>query len=248
MHCKRVAYDAGWLASLNRPNVTLISHGIVAVDETGILTSAGQHVEVDYIAWATGFEVSETGVGLNHGVFGEDGKELRQTWKEYNGAYGYLGVAVPRVPNYFAVLGPNAISQSWGNTINNNTHFIARIVRGIYDRDLSSIVVKDSVMAEYNEYINSRLDQTSLASPECGRSWYKDPVTGRLVAPAPWGASACRPALCSALLADGHLWQPSCGPGRARSSGKTGCVVSFRPARSSTSTSERRAPGRHGAS
>ncbi|BGP27206.1 hypothetical protein JCM10295v2_006170 [Rhodotorula toruloides] len=189
MHCKRVAYDAGWLASLNRPNVSLISDAIVAVDETGILVATGQHVKVDYIAWATGFEVSETGVGLNHGVLGEDGKELRETWKENNGAYGYLGVAVPRVPNYFAVLGPNAISQSWGNTINNNTHFIARIVRGIYDRGLSSIVVKDSVMADHNKYITARLDQTSLASSDCGTSWYKDPVTGRLVAPAPWGAT-----------------------------------------------------------
>ncbi|GAA6049433.1 hypothetical protein NBRC10513_005842 [Rhodotorula toruloides] len=189
MHCKRVAYDAGWLASLNKPNVSLISDPIVAVDETGLLTSTGQHIEVDYIAWATGFEVSETGVGLNHSVFGEDGKEVRETWKENNGAYGYLGVAVPRVPNYFTVLGPNAISQSWGNTINNNTHFIARIVRGIYDRGLASIVVKDSVMRDYNKYITSRLDQTSLASPECGSSWYKDPVTGRLVAPAPWGAT-----------------------------------------------------------
>ncbi|BGP51134.1 hypothetical protein JCM10450v2_007063 [Rhodotorula kratochvilovae] len=189
MHCKRVAYDAGWLASLNRPNVDLTSSPIVAVDETGIITQDGKHYEVDYIAWATGFEVSETGVGLNKGVYGEDGKELRETWKEKKGAYGYLGVAVPAVPNYFAVLGPNAISMSWGYTLGANTEFIARLVRGIYDRQLSSIVVKEEVMESYNKALVERLDQTSLASSECGTSWYKDPETNKLVAPAPWNAT-----------------------------------------------------------
>ncbi|GAA6004417.1 flavin-containing monooxygenase [Rhodotorula paludigena] len=189
MHCKRVAYDAGWLASLNRPNVELIADPIVAVDETGIITKSGRHVEVDCIAWATGFEVSETGVGLNKGVYGEDGRELREVWKERKGAYGYLGVAVPGVPNYFAVLGPNAISQSWGWTLGHNTELIARIIRGIYDQRLSSIVVKPEVMDAYNEYLGTRLEHTSLASPQCGTSWYKDPNTNKIVAPAPWGAT-----------------------------------------------------------
>ncbi|KPV71567.1 uncharacterized protein RHOBADRAFT_19371, partial [Rhodotorula graminis WP1] len=120
MHCKRVAYDAGWLASLQRDNVDLTTSPIVAVDETGILTADGRHHAVDYIAWATGFEVSETGVGLNKGVYGEDGKELRETWKAHGGAFGYLGVAVPGVPNYFAVLGPNAIAMSWGYSLGAN--------------------------------------------------------------------------------------------------------------------------------
>ncbi|GAA5856239.1 hypothetical protein JCM9279_006695 [Rhodotorula babjevae] len=189
MHCKRVAYDAGWCRALRRDNVDLTSSPIVAVDETGLLTADGRHHAVDYIAWATGFEVSETGVGLNKGVYGEDGKELRETWKENGGAFGYLGVAVPGVPNYFAVLGPNAIAMSWGYSLGANTEFIARLVRGIYDHDLSSIVVKDEAMAQFNVELNRRLGQTSLASAECGSSWYKDPETNKLVAPAPWNAT-----------------------------------------------------------
>ncbi|TNY18000.1 FAD/NAD(P)-binding domain-containing protein [Rhodotorula diobovata] len=178
-----------WAASLHRPNVDLTSSPIVAVDETGLITADGKHYAVDCIAWATGFEVSETGVGLNKDVYGEDGKELRQTWKEAGGAYGYLGVAVPRVPNYFAVLGPNAIAMSWGYSLGANTEFIARLVRGIYDHDLSSIVVTDEAMASFNAEVTRRLGQTSLASAECGSSWYKDPQTGKLVAPAPWNGT-----------------------------------------------------------
>ncbi|GAA5904022.1 hypothetical protein JCM8208_001765 [Rhodotorula glutinis] len=189
MGCKRVAYCSGWTSSLRRDNVDLTSSPIVAVDETGLLTADGRHHAVDYIAWATGFEVSETGVGLNKGVYGEDGKELREVWKANGGAFGYLGVAVPGVPNYFAVLGPNAIAMSWGYSLGANTEFIARLVRGIYDHDLSSIVVKDEAMTAFNAELNRRLSQTSLASAECGSSWYKDPQTNKLVAPAPWNAT-----------------------------------------------------------
>lgn len=45
-------------------------------------------------------------------------------------------------------------------------------------------------MQDYNDYLNSRLQSTALALPECGpRTWYKDPQTGKLVAPAPWTAT-----------------------------------------------------------
>ena len=59
----------------------------------------------------------------------------------------------------------------------------------MYDRNLCSIVVKASIMDSYNEFLGNRLAQTSLSSAECGTSWYKDPITGKIVAPAPWGAS-----------------------------------------------------------
>lgn len=49
------------------------------------------------IVWATGFDVSGTGVGINEGVVGEDGRELRAVWEEKEGAEGYLAVAVPKV-------------------------------------------------------------------------------------------------------------------------------------------------------
>ena len=120
MGCKRVAYDAGWLASFQRENVELISSPIVRVSERGLVTADGQEHELDVIAWATGFEVSDTGVGLNHNVFGEGGRELKQIWAEAGGAYGYLGVAVPNVPNFFAPLGPNAAAMSWGFSLGNN--------------------------------------------------------------------------------------------------------------------------------
>lgn len=97
LDCKRVGYDAGWLASFRRPNVELVSSAITAVTENGIETADGKTFDVDVIVWATGFQVTETGVGLNHGVYGEDGIELSEKYKAHGGAYGFLGVGLPEV-------------------------------------------------------------------------------------------------------------------------------------------------------
>lgn len=120
LDCKRVGYDSGWLASFRRENVDLVSSPLVRISENGIETADGQSYPVEIIVWATGFAVTDSGVGLNHGVYGEDGIELSEKFKSSGGAYGYLGVAMPDVPNCFAVLGPNAIAMSWGYTLGNN--------------------------------------------------------------------------------------------------------------------------------
>ncbi|GAA5859086.1 hypothetical protein JCM5353_005896, partial [Sporobolomyces roseus] len=188
LHCKRVAYDAGWLASFARDNVELVSSPIIGVSEKGLITADGKHHELDVIVWATGFEVSSTGVGLNEKVFGEDGKELRQVWEENGGAFGYQGIAVPKVPNYFVVLGPNAAAMSWGFALAHNTNLIARYIREMYDLQLSSIVVKDSALASFNDYVQFRVRHTSWSLASCGASWYKN-KHGKVVVPAPWSAT-----------------------------------------------------------
>ena len=97
LDCKRVGYDAGWLASFRRSNVELVSSAITAVTENGIETENGESYDVDIIIWATGFHVTDTGVGLSHGVYGEDGTELSEKYKARGGAYGFLGVGLPEV-------------------------------------------------------------------------------------------------------------------------------------------------------
>lgn len=97
LDCKRVGYDAGWLASFRRSNVELVSSAITAVTENGIETENGKFYDVDIIIWATGFHVTDTGVGLSHGVYGEDGIELSEKYKARGGAYGFLGVGLPEV-------------------------------------------------------------------------------------------------------------------------------------------------------
>lgn len=69
------------------------------------------------------------------------------------------------------------------------TEFIARLIRGIYDHRLSSIVAKPSAIEDFNTYVQSRVSNSIWYSPECGDSWYKDPASQKVTVPAPWGAS-----------------------------------------------------------
>lgn len=93
-----MAYNAQWLESLHLPNVHLTATPITAVTPKGLLTKDGVEHELDVIVWATGFDVSRTGVGLNQDVKGEEeGKDLKQVWEEKEGAEAFLSVAVPKV-------------------------------------------------------------------------------------------------------------------------------------------------------
>jgi cation diffusion facilitator CzcD-associated flavoprotein CzcO len=95
--CKRPAYDAGWLTSLHLPNVTLNSVGIASITETSIIDTTGKEFQADVIVFATGSDVARHGVGLNVGLYGEDGVELKEFWKEIGGPQSYRGLAVPGV-------------------------------------------------------------------------------------------------------------------------------------------------------
>jgi len=89
--------DAGWLECLHRDNVTLVGDLITQITPKGIVTADGQRRDFDVIVYATGSDVAEHGVGVNEGLRGEDGVELKDYWKSIGGPQSYLGLAVPGV-------------------------------------------------------------------------------------------------------------------------------------------------------
>lgn len=55
--CKRIVMDPGYLECLNQPNVELVTSGIKAVTEKGIVTTDGNEHELDVLILGTGFNV-----------------------------------------------------------------------------------------------------------------------------------------------------------------------------------------------
>lgn len=49
-------YDAGYLSSLNRPNVRLVTDPIAKVVGDGVILKSGEKVELDVLVYATGFD------------------------------------------------------------------------------------------------------------------------------------------------------------------------------------------------
>ncbi len=79
--CKRILLSSTYYPALTRPNVTLHSReqGIAALDETGIVTQDGQHIEVDLIVWSTGYDATD-GV-VSYPVTGKHGVQLKDVWR-----------------------------------------------------------------------------------------------------------------------------------------------------------------------
>ena len=151
---------------------------IQSILPTGILTVDGVKHDFDIIIYATGCDVARDGVGLNAGLHGENGLELKKYWQSIDGPQSYSGTAVPGFPNYFMVLGPNAISGSWGFTIGIQTEVIARLVKEVsivrnaaadhqmVEYGIGSMQPKEEVFHTQNALIQKTL-RTSVSANVC---------------------------------------------------------------------------------
>ena len=136
------------------------------ITATGIETHAGEHVELDAIIYATGFDLE----GHKHGfeITGADGVTLAERWRTRSDAY--KATMTPGTPNFFWVTGPNA-----GVGTTSVVYLIEQSVNWIVDaiktagRDKLISVTPETCLS-YSEDIQARLGSTVWASG-CD-SWY----------------------------------------------------------------------------
>lgn len=100
--CRRLTPGVNYLNSLKDPKVELVISGVKEITPEGCVCENEQSYSFDVLVCATGFDVS---FKPRFALLGRDGKNLQDVWK--NEAKGYLGLAAPDMPNYFAFLGPN---------------------------------------------------------------------------------------------------------------------------------------------
>ena len=105
--CKRPCFHDEYLATFNRPNVTLVDcpGGVEEVTETGVIVE-GQEYELDCIIYATGFEAEVTPFPRRaaHPIIGRDGVAMADKWKD--GARTLHGMMTQGFPNLFLSPGP----------------------------------------------------------------------------------------------------------------------------------------------
>lgn len=100
--CKRVVLDSAFYPALCRPNVDVVTDGIVRVTPKGVRTTESVH-EVDTIIYATGFRTTEFLSPVQ--VTGRGGRDLAEQWAD--GPEAYLGISAPNFPNLFMLYGPH---------------------------------------------------------------------------------------------------------------------------------------------
>jgi len=101
---KRALRDDGrWVGAVSRSHVDLITEPIKEINVIGITTTDGVTHEADVVIYGTGFSASDFVAPMR--VLGVGGVELNQEWG--GEARAYLGITVPKFPNFFMLYGPN---------------------------------------------------------------------------------------------------------------------------------------------
>ena len=200
--CKRILLSSTYYPALTRPNVTLHSReqGIASLDETGIVTTDGQHIDVDLIVWSTGYDATD-GV-ISYPVSGKNAVQLRDVWAQYPRAY--LGTSLPDFPNLFIVTGPNT---GIGHTsalfiIESQMNYILDCIRTLQAKGLCSIEVRPEAERTYTQMIHREMERTVWKTGGC-HSWYQS-KSGHVIAMFP-GFSFSYHRLTRALKPADHI-------------------------------------------
>lgn len=94
--CRRMTPGNGYLESLTKENVEVVTQSATRVTEKGIVGEDGVEREVDVIICATGFDTSFT---PHFTVKGRKGADIREQFGDF--PKGYLGVMADNFPNLF---------------------------------------------------------------------------------------------------------------------------------------------------
>lgn len=189
--CRRLSPGDGYLEALQADNARPCFSPIRRITPFGIVTDEGE--EFDLIVCATGFV--NTFVPPWEQV-GRDGRRLDVEWKEIPEAY--FSVCAAGMPNYFMFAGPNcpighgSVPQMLAWTADYALDWVEKIATedikyecpsrcplAMILTPCRSVVVKDSVVRDYNIYAQENLKRC-VWSKGC-HAWYSKKMITRRV-------------------------------------------------------------------
>jgi cyclohexanone monooxygenase len=146
-----------------------VSDPIERVTPEGVRTAGGRDIPIDVLIHGTGFAASEFLAPMD--IRGRGGLRLNDAWAQ--GAQAWLGISVPRFPNFFMIYGPNTNlgHNSIVFMIECQVAHVMRCLRRAGSAAGASIEVREEPFRRYNERIRQRSRQTVFAG--C-TSWYVD--------------------------------------------------------------------------
>ncbi|WP_199178110.1 flavin-containing monooxygenase [Mycobacterium hubeiense] len=183
--CKRLVFATDYLPTLTKPHVEVISSPAKYLRSRSLVTEDGTELDVDVVVCATGYAAADYLGQID--VIGEDGTSLRETWRD--GAFAYLGMAVPGYPNFFMLYGPNTNvgSNSVIFMLEAQAHYIVRALKYMRRRRKSYVAVRPETMAQFIAKIDQWMTGTVWLT-RCS-NYFRAP-NGRVVTQWPRSARA----------------------------------------------------------
>jgi cyclohexanone monooxygenase len=183
--CKRLVFATDYLQTLSAPHVEVVSSPARALRARSLVTADGRELEVDVVLCATGYAAADYLGEIE--VVGEDLTTLRETWSD--GAFAYLGMAVPGFPNFFMLYGPNTNvgSNSVIFMLEAQAHYIVRALKYMRRKRKSYVAVRTETMTEFIARIDEWMEGTVWLT-RCS-NYFRAP-NGRVVTQWPRSARA----------------------------------------------------------
>ena len=172
---KRILISDDYYEALVRPNVQVVTSAIERIEEDALVTRDGERHPADVLVLATGFETTSFLAPME--IEGLGGLSLREAWRD--GARAYLGISVPRFPNFFVLYGPNTNlgHNSIPFMIECQARYVVRCIRELSRRGLKWLDLRPEVLDAWDARIQAELARMVWARTE--HSWYKD-ARGRI--------------------------------------------------------------------
>jgi 4-hydroxyacetophenone monooxygenase len=183
-YAKRMLIDNGWYQTIKLPKVTLTTDPIDHAYEGGLATRDGTIYELDVLILATGFKATNL---LGHmEITGRGGIRLRDRWGE-DDPRAYLGMTVPKFPNFFILYGPNTNLAHGGSIIFHaecQVRYLLDLFEQMCSRGYESVEIREEVHDQYNEAVDAAHERM-VWTHQGVAPWYRN-KQGRVVSNSPW--------------------------------------------------------------
>ena len=172
--CKRPCFHDEYLATYNRPNVTLVDthgKGVERLTEHAVVAN-GRAYEVDCLIFATGFEVGTSYTRrAGYDIIGRGGVTLSDHWAD--GLRTLHGLTTHGFPNcFFLGFTQTAITISVPQALNEQADHVAYVVSQVRDRGRKVLEPTAEAEAAYVEEIRSLARIGQRFYMECTPGYY----------------------------------------------------------------------------
>ncbi|MDR3513246.1 MAG: NAD(P)/FAD-dependent oxidoreductase [Caulobacteraceae bacterium] len=174
--CKRPCFHDDYLASFNRPNVTLVDtggRGVEAITERGVV-AGGREYALDCLIYATGFEVG-TGYTRRSGyeLYGRGGVALSEKWND--GVTTLHGMHSRGFPNCFIMSNAQSgFTANYPHMLNEQAKHLAYVIRQAIDRQARTIEASQAAEADWVETIERLAVMRQRYLEECTPGYYNN--------------------------------------------------------------------------
>ena len=174
--CKRPCFHDDYLATFNRPNVTLVDTqglGVQQITERGVVVD-GVEYELDCLIFATGFEVGTSyAQRAGYEIKGRSGQTLTEKWQD--GVSTLHGMHSRDFPNNFIfAIAQSGFTVSYPHMLNEQSKHAAYIIAECQKRGVTVVEASEQAEADWVQtVIDSAISRQEFAE-ECTPGYYNN--------------------------------------------------------------------------